>query len=152
MNLFPVVLYTIKIQVYLIFSLVSEEMTHVLNISKPKMIFASEIGLKRNIAAMKSIPSIEKIIQFNGELVDQTVIDFKRVGVQTDPQQFEPVEVQGWTDTVLILYSSGTTGLPKGVMLTHLNALYSAASFVLVSCLILILNIYTFYDSPLGKI
>lgn len=104
-------------------------MTHVLNISRPKIIFSSEIGLKRNIESIKAVSSIEKIIQINGKPVAGGIIEYKNVGVYVNPDEFEPVDVQGWTDVAYILYSSGTTGLPKGVMLTHLNVLYSAASF-----------------------
>ncbi|CAH0594280.1 unnamed protein product [Chrysodeixis includens] len=106
-----------------------DEMTHVLNISRPKIIFSSEIGLKKNIESIKSVSSIEKIIQINGKLVASGIIEYKNVGVHINPVEFEPEDVQGWTDVAYILYSSGTTGLPKGVMLTHLNVLYSAVSF-----------------------
>uniref|UniRef100_A0A2A4JMM7 Luciferin 4-monooxygenase n=2 Tax=Heliothis virescens TaxID=7102 RepID=A0A2A4JMM7_HELVI len=106
-----------------------DEMTHVLNISRPKLIFASEFGLKRNLDIFRSNSCIEKIIQLNGNAVAGGIIDFKNVGVYVNPYEYEAEEVQGWTDVCYILYSSGTTGLPKGVMLTHLNVLYSAASF-----------------------
>lgn len=108
---------------------VSDEMTHVLNISRPKLILASEVGLKRNLETIKTVPSIEKIIQLNGKAIAGGIIEYNSVKVHVDPKEFEVEEVQGWTDVAYILYSSGTTGLPKGVMLTHLNVLYSAASF-----------------------
>ena len=31
----------------------------------------------------------------------------------------DQVVISPWEDTAIIAYSSGTTGLPKGVMLTH---------------------------------
>jgi len=42
----------------------------------------------------------------------------------------QPVQEE---DTAIILYTSGTTGRPKGAMLTHLNVLHSAQHFI--SCM-----------------
>ncbi|HRQ39927.1 MAG TPA: 4-coumarate--CoA ligase family protein [Chloroflexota bacterium] len=40
--------------------------------------------------------------------------------------QRQPVAINPQEDTAVVLYSSGTTGLPKGVMLTHHNLLANA--------------------------
>lgn len=45
--------------------------------------------------------------------------------LMTDTPQHEPVDVSE-EDTALILYTSGTTGRPKGAMLAHCNVIHSA--------------------------
>ncbi|KAJ2953350.1 hypothetical protein O0L34_g940 [Tuta absoluta] len=106
-----------------------DEMAHVLNISKPKFIFASEAALKLNLKTFKSVSSIKKIIQFNGQPLEHGILPFSSLAAQGNVDEFEVTDVQGATDVVYILYSSGTTGLPKGVALSHVNILYSASSF-----------------------
>ena len=39
------------------------------------------------------------------------------------------VEVEPKEDLALLLYSSGTTGLPKGVMLTHYNIIANLSQY-----------------------
>lgn len=104
----------------------SDENKHVLNISKPTILMASEAVFKQNLSVYKEVKSIKRLIQLNGEPIDNVIIPLKNVCVEADPYDFEASYVQGATDTVYLLYSSGTTGLPKGVMLTHINILYSA--------------------------
>ncbi len=60
-----------------------------------------------------------------------------------------PVEV-GEEDTAMILYTSGTTGKPKGAMLAHCNIIHS--SMVFVSCLKLTAADRSIAAVPLGHV
>ena len=60
-----------------------------------------------------------------------------------------PVEV-GEEDTAMILYTSGTTGRPKGAMLAHCNIIHSAMVFV--SCLKLTAADRSIAAVPLGHV
>ena len=60
----------------------------------------------------------------------QDVGPLHRIGVsalnrETQPEQ---VEADGASQVAVLMYTSGTTGMPKGVMLTHRNLLFSANS------------------------
>ncbi|KAJ0170214.1 hypothetical protein K1T71_014142 [Dendrolimus kikuchii] len=108
---------------------VGDEMRHVLKISKPKYMIISPAMYKTHEKMLRSIDCIKKFIVFGNERYpitfsyDALAIADGREMKDIKYENFMPVDVKGQTDTLLIVYSSGTTGLPKGVMLTHLNVI-----------------------------
>jgi len=93
-----------------------------MNISKPSVIFCSPLSIHNIIEVMGDISSIRKIISYDNKKPNSSVLLFRDLIESIgDIREFEPVDVDVKDHPIAILCSSGTTGLPKGVVLTHYN-------------------------------
>ncbi|XP_060526778.1 uncharacterized protein LOC132702259 [Cylas formicarius] len=100
------------------------EVKHVLGLSKPKVVFCSEKTINKLLAALPNHPHILKLVLFgNKRRVDKNIVMFEDIiqGPFEFDESFQPPPLDMKETVATILCSSGTTGLPKGVMCTHDN-------------------------------
>ncbi len=104
------------------------EIEYILNHSESRVIFGmSEETADNVIPILDKLPKLEKIIIVRGESIDKmgpNQIPFKEL-LEEHGDSVDVVDVSP-DDGLSILYTSGTTGKPKGVMATHQSWLSQA--------------------------
>jgi len=103
--------------VLLNYRLSPRELAYIIGNSEPRLLFveAKYLATIRQIRA--EIPSVEQLVVIDGEAEDAIAYeDFLATGAATEPARKPKEEDLCW-----LLYTSGTTGLPKGAMLSHRN-------------------------------
>ncbi|XP_039495520.1 4-coumarate--CoA ligase 1 [Drosophila santomea] len=103
------------------------EVDHAINLSKPKIIFASKITVDRVAKVASKNKFVKGVIALSGTSKNfKNIYDFNELmdndKFKTQPDFTSPAANKD-EDVSLIVCSSGTTGLPKGVQLTQMNLL-----------------------------
>jgi len=80
------------------------------------------LPLLQSVLSQKSLPRLKHVIVTGDSLPADMpgAVPFAKLLREFSPKRPEPVEISG-DDLVALPYSSGTTGFPKGTMLSHRN-------------------------------
>lgn len=104
-----------------------EEVKYIFNDSEVSMVITAQALLPMVESIWKYVPSLQKVIVVGGETTDDTVA-YEDIIASMEPVEGD-VKV-GDHDVAACLYTSGTTGRPKGALLTHDNFIFDAQSLI----------------------
>jgi len=103
--------------------LAPEELIFLLNDSETRVLIVDETFSAMLPAFEGKLTSVETIINYSATDSTKSIVAYQSLIVDSEPA---PDANAGNDDTAGIFYTGGTTGLPKGVMLTHDNLVHNA--------------------------
>ena len=109
-----------------------EECRHVLADSGARLVFCEDAEQVAKIAAIEGdLPRLAHVIVLDGHAAGANPIQsLRRLAGEVEPQAVdERVRAVAPADIATLVYTSGTTGPPKGCMLTHANLLSATAMY-----------------------
>lgn len=102
---------------------------HRLKLANPKLMFCSAYGYDTHKESFSEIPGLNQFIVYGDKAREGATLFKDFLTEHAAVEDFQPVPVTA-EDPVCILYSSGTTGLPKGIPLTNKSFLMWMESII----------------------
>jgi long-chain acyl-CoA synthetase len=96
------------------------EIEHLLNDSRVSLLITCNELLPR-VPKRATIPTVQDVVAWEDDSVLASIFETRA----TENEPFVPADCNPG-DECVILFTGGTTGIPKGAMLTHRNILYTA--------------------------
>ena len=117
-------------------SLLPSDCAYIINHCDAEVIFVEDASQLAKVSEIRSdLPKLRQIVIFDGETDSANRVlswdDFQDKGVEiSDEQAAARGDEVGLEDLASIVYTSGTTGVPKGAMITNGNLLFTSQSVI----------------------
>lgn len=104
---------------------VSEHISFILNQTKAPMLFADD---EKQLAKIRSIkketPFLKTVVMLNGNAAEDWVISFEEFKAMASDHNIKNIVQIKHDSLATLMYTSGTTGEPKGIMFSNTNIVY----------------------------